>query len=109
MTEKEPTPISRGVELQKSRVEEIRKQALNRYKSLTELSKKIEEKLDVALSQPSTSESLAELATLFEQKHMLEGIGHELEEMILRGFEHQDQLQERWVALEQRIAGLENR
>lgn len=102
MTEKEPVPISRGIEIQKNKVEEIRKEALKRYKDLTAVSKAVEDRLDTALSIPE-GENFAELEELFEQKHVIEGIGREIEEIIFRSFQHEDTLLERWAALESRL------
>lgn len=106
MPEKEPTPISRGIELQKNKVEEIQKKALAQYRILADLSKELEAKIDIELLNPS-AESTEELAKLFNQKHVLDGIGYELEDFILQGFENQDELQGRWVALEQRLSSLQ--
>lgn len=108
MSEKEPTPISRGIELQKSQVEKLQQKALAQHRILVDLDKVLEAKIDAALSVPS-DESTVELVELFKQKRALEEIGHELEELILQGFDHYGQLQERWLALEQRLSDLEQK
>lgn len=105
MPEKIPTPISRGVELQKSQIEELQKKAHFQYRRLVDLSREVESKIDTALSQ-SSDESTRVLAELFEQKHALDQLGYELEEFLLKGFDQRDQLQERWLALEERLSGL---
>ena len=107
MGEKGPIPISRGIEIQEIKVEEIRQQALERYKELTAISKAIEGRIDAALSPQIGQDNLAELAALFDRKHELEEIGRELETMILRSFEATDALQERWSALQSRLIAIE--
>jgi BMFP domain-containing protein YqiC len=103
MEEVPATPISRGVEIQKAKIEEIQKRALDRYKDVTALSKRVEAKIDAALAKAIDQETLNELAELFEKKHVVEQIGQALEEMILRTFERQDDLQGRWAAIEEKL------
>lgn len=76
---------------------------MDRYKDLTALSKKVETQIDAALAKPSDQKTLGELVDLFQKKHAAEQIGHELEQMMLRTFEHQDDLQERWAVIEARL------
>lgn len=106
MHEKLPTPLSRGVEIQRSMVEEVCRQAMKRYTELTPLSDLIEERISAALSREATEESLAELAGLFEKKRELQEIEHALEDMILRTLDRQDELQTRLEEIEARISGV---
>ena len=106
VAEKEPTPISRGIEIQKVRIEEFQNLALEQYKKVTRLSTSLEERIDAALSDVPNPEGLSALTTLFEKKHALEEIGRELEDLILRGFDHQDELQRRWERIESRFLDL---
>ncbi|HUX65784.1 MAG TPA: hypothetical protein VMV42_01430 [archaeon] len=107
MEEGPATPISRGVEIQKIKIEEIQRRAMDRYKDLTALSKKVETQIDAALAKPPDQETLGELADLFEKKHAVEQIGQQLEQMMLRTFERQDDLQDRWAAIEARLHSCE--
>ena len=103
MSEGSPTPISHGVEIRKVKIEEIQRFAMDRYKALTALSKVVEAQIDVELSKLPGQKNLTELAGLFEKKHALDEIGDELEEMILRTFDQQDDLQKRLATIERRL------
>ena len=103
MQEGPPTPISRGVEIQKSKVEEIRRRAIDRYTELTPLDNLLEERIGAALAAQPTEESLEELAGLFEKRRSLEEVEHALEEMILRTLDQQDELEARLADIEARI------
>lgn len=73
------------------------------YRSLATISKVVEEKIDNAVSAPSVQKDAADLGKLFEQKHTLDALGAELEDIILRAFEQRSGLHERLATLEERL------
>lgn len=106
MPDGEAIPITKGIEIQKSKMEDMRVRALNRYRDLAELSRLIESNIDEALSTVPPAGGMIALVALFDKKHALDEIGRELEDLILRGFEHEDASHDRWLALEERFESL---
>ena len=109
MDEGSPTPINRGIEIQKNKIEGIVRQATGRYKELAALSQIVEARLDTELlALADEPVDYVEILWLFDQKHALEEIGRELEALILRNFAHLDDLAVRWNEIERRILLVES-
>lgn len=104
MSEKDPTRITRGIEIQKEKAQELQTKATERYKALSNLSRELDEAIDQALSDPVAKENLDRLAELFNKKRELGKIGESIEDLILRGLDHQDELRDRWAHIERRFA-----
>ncbi len=103
MEEGKSIPINRGIEIQKSKIEEILSWATARYRDLAVLSRKVEDRIDGELSKDPAASDLDKLVVLFEQKNAMDDIGREIEALILRNFSHQDELAERWRVIEERM------
>jgi hypothetical protein len=103
MSERPPTPISHGIEIQKVKNEALQKWSMEQYRKLVEFEKTVEDQLDAALSSVPTQENMAEIEELFEKKKVLDKVGDDLDEMILGTYKRQDELNEKMIAFEERL------
>ncbi len=102
MSEGGPIPIFRGVETREATNEKIREAALQKYKELTVLHADVESRIQSAMADQADPSASERLASFFEQKHAVDQISDELEEIIMRSFDRADDLRERWLSLQAR-------
>lgn len=108
MNEKRPTPISRGVEIQKDKVEEIKQWAMARHAEVVELGRIVSQRREQELAKPVEQQDAGKILEFENQDRALDDISNELTDLIMGAFNKEDELRKKWLALEERL-GVSNK
>jgi hypothetical protein len=106
MNEKGPTPITKGIEIQRRKIQELYRDAYRKYKDVTPLIKAVEERISV-LSEENDPAHTSELAQLFHQKHDLDILVSEIDQILLRCLQEDSSALQKWLDLAEKMREVE--
>ena len=78
----EPTPISRGVEIQAEKMKEIKEWALARHAEITRLGAIVEERREQEMAKPLEQRDATKMLKFEEQDHALNELSQQLDDLI---------------------------
>jgi myosin heavy subunit len=105
--EKSPTPITRGIEIQKAKNEAIRSKSSDASGKVADLSRLVHERIDAEYAKGPDAGNFDRLIELHEQDRALEEIARKLEDIIIRHDEFDEALNEQLSEMHDRMSRTE--